>query len=132
MQYKIKSEIGPLRFVITHRPGIEHEYVTPKNLIEKIENNNSLIDNPDYLLFDDIIQTKKAQNEHYKLYEILHHFTGGNCYEFIDILKIVLSNEKVRNLLINECIELEDDLYNHSINSDQLNHFSMPHTLLVL
>ena len=36
MQYKIQSEINPLRFVITHKPGLEHNYVTPKNLIEKI------------------------------------------------------------------------------------------------
>ena len=54
MRYRVKSEIGPLRFVITHKPGIEHKYVTPRNLIEKIEKNNTLINNPDYLLFDDI------------------------------------------------------------------------------
>ena len=53
MQYKVNSEIQPLRFVITHKPGIEHEYVTPENLIEKIEKDNKLIDNPNYLLFDD-------------------------------------------------------------------------------
>ena len=53
MKYKVNSEIGPLRFVITHTPGIEHEYVTPKNLVEN---------NPDdYLLFDDIIQIQKAR-----------------------------------------------------------------------
>ena len=90
MQYKVKSEIGPLRFVITHKPGIEHRYVTPKHLIEKIEKNNTLINNPDYLLFDDIIQVEKAQQEHEQLYDILHHFTDGNCYEISDILKIVL------------------------------------------
>ena len=63
MQYKVQSEIGPLRLVITHKPGVEHSYVTPKNLIEKIQDNNALIDNPDYLLFDDIIQVNKAQEE---------------------------------------------------------------------
>ena len=74
MQYKVNSEIQPLRFVITHKPGIEHEYVTPENLIEKIEKDNKLIDNPNYLLFDDIIQVDKAQQEHQELYNILHHF----------------------------------------------------------
>ena len=34
MQYKVNSEIEPLRLVITHTPGLEHEYVTPENLIE--------------------------------------------------------------------------------------------------
>ena len=44
MEYKVNSEIGPLRLVLTHKPGIEHQYVTPKNLIEKIEHNDFLID----------------------------------------------------------------------------------------
>ena len=43
MQYKINSEIQPLRFVITHKPGMEHEYVTPANLIEKIEKENIVL-----------------------------------------------------------------------------------------
>ena len=90
MNYKVQSEIGPLRLVITHRPGVEHNYVTPKNLIEKIQKNGELVDNPEYLLFDDIIQVEKAQEEHRQLYTILHHFTDGNCYEFTDLLKIIL------------------------------------------
>jgi len=106
MQYKVNSEIRPLRFVITHSPGLEHDYVTPENLIEKIEYKNSLIENPDYLLFDDIIQVKKAQKEHRQLYDILHYSTDGNCYEFIDILKVVLQNDDTKLLLIKECIEI--------------------------
>jgi len=121
MQYKVQSEIGPLRFVITHKPGVEHNYVTPKNLIEKIQDNNSLIDNPDYLLFDDIIQVDKAQEEHRQLYDILHHFTDGNCYEFTDILKVVIKDDSVRKILIDECATLEQDLYNNTIDQDTLN-----------
>ena len=77
MQYKVNSEDGPLRFVITHSPGIEHDYVTPENLNENNDN---------YLLFDDLIQTDKSyRDEHRQLYNILHHFTDGNCFEFIDL-----------------------------------------------
>ena len=88
--------------MITHRPGIEHEYLTPKNLIES---------NPDYLLFDDIIQVKKAQEEHEQLYDILHYSTDGNCFEFTDLLKVVLSDSNVKNKMIDDCINLENDLY---------------------
>ena len=49
-----------LRFVITHSPGIEHDYVVSIN-----ENNDN------YLLFDDLIQTDKARDEHRQLYNIL-------------------------------------------------------------
>ena len=60
MNLNIRSEINPLRLVITHRPGNEHEYVTPANLVEKIEKENMIKDNPNYLLFDDIIYVPKA------------------------------------------------------------------------
>ena len=56
MDLNIKSEINPLRLVITHKPGIEHEYISPANLEEKIQIKNKLEDNPDYLLFDDLIE----------------------------------------------------------------------------
>ena len=121
MQYKVQSEIGPLRFVITHKPGIEHSYVTPKNLIEKIEDNNALIDNPDYLLFDDIIQVDKAQREHRGLYDILHHFTDGNCYEFTDILKIILEDNSIKESLIKDCANLEKELYDNNVDQEILN-----------
>jgi len=112
MKYKVNSEIGPLRFVITHTPGIEHEYVTPKNLIEN---------NPDdYLLFDDIIQVQKAREEHQQLYNILHYSTDGNCFEFIDLLKVVLSDSNIKNQLIDDCINLEKELYNNIINKTDL------------
>ena len=112
MKYKVNSEIGPLRFVITHSPGLEHEYVTPKNLIES---------NPiDYLLFDDIIQVQKAKKEHQQLYDILHYSTDGNCFEFIDLLKVILSDSNIKNELIDDCINLEKELYNRAIDKVDL------------
>ena len=132
MQYKVNSEIRPLRFVITHSPGLEHDYVTPENLIEKIEYKNSLIENPDYLLFDDIIQVKKAQKEHRQLYDILHYSTDGNCYEFIDILKVVLQNNDTKLLLIKECIELENSIYNNLIDKKVLEKLNIDELITAL
>ena len=64
MSLGIKSEIDPLRLVIIHKPGIEHEYITPSNLNQSIKTPDGLKDNPDYLLFDDIINVSRAKNEH--------------------------------------------------------------------
>ena len=111
MQYKVNSEDGPLRFVITHSPGIEHDYVTPENLNENNDN---------YLLFDDLIQTDKARDEHRQLYNILHHFTDGNCFEFIDLLKVVISDKQTKEKLITDCIKLEEDLYDSKIDRNIL------------
>ena len=120
MNNKIYSEVNPLRFVITHKPGIEHGYITPDNTIEKIQINGKLIDNPDFLLFDDIIQLKNAQKEHKEFHTILHCFTDGNTYEFSDLLNYILKDKSIKKHLIDECIDLELKNYNNQINSEDL------------
>ena len=120
MDLKIRSEINPLRLVITHKPGNEHEYITPKNLIEKVQKDSQIKDNPDYLLFDDIIYVPKAIEEHNSLYDILHHFTDGNCYELTDLLAVILKDDVIRNNIIKDCIDLDKNLYNHGIKKDKL------------
>ncbi|MBI65442.1 MAG: hypothetical protein CMG64_04035 [Candidatus Marinimicrobia bacterium] len=120
MNNKIYSEVNPLRLVITHKPGIEHSYITPDNIKEKIEINGKLKDNPNFLLFDDIIQLNKAQKEHKELYEILHHFTDGNAYEFTDLLNYIIKDNSIKSSLINECIHIELKSYNNSIDFKNL------------
>ena len=68
MDLNIRSEINPLRLVLTHRPGNEHEYITPENLIE---------DDSNYLLFDDIIYVPKAIEEH-KLFSLISLIEGSS------------------------------------------------------
>jgi arginine deiminase len=46
----VDSEVGTLRRVIVHRPGLEHTRLTPSNAAE--------------LLFDDVIWVKRAKEEH--------------------------------------------------------------------
>ena len=120
MSLSIKSEIDPLRLVIIHKPGIEHEYITPSNLSESIKTSDGLKDNPDYLLFDDIINVSRAKNEHNEIHNILHHFTDGNCYEFTDLLNVIIQDKNIKGKIINECIKLEKDLYNNPINIKDL------------
>ena len=59
MQVEIYSEIAPLKSVILHKPGEEHFFINPNNLNEWIPGNNKLINNPDYLLFDDLINHQR-------------------------------------------------------------------------
>jgi len=120
MQSSIRSEINPIRLVITHKPGDEHNFITPNNLKEEINNKSGTIPNPDYLLFDDLIYVTKAKEEHQELYNILHYFTDGNCYEFTDLLNIVISDNNIKNNLVDECINLEKDLYNNKIDRNLL------------
>ncbi|MBV9208170.1 MAG: arginine deiminase [Actinobacteria bacterium] len=50
MTFNVPSEVGQLRQVIVHRPGLELSRLTPQNVGE--------------LLFDDVLWTKRAQEEH--------------------------------------------------------------------
>jgi arginine deiminase len=50
VQMSVESEVGTLRKVIVHRPGLEHMRLTPTNAEE--------------LLFDEVIWVKRAQEEH--------------------------------------------------------------------
>ncbi len=50
MTFNVQSEVGQLRQVIVHRPGLELSRLTPRNVGE--------------LLFDDVLWAKKAMEEH--------------------------------------------------------------------
>jgi arginine deiminase len=50
LTHTVESEVGTLRKVIVHRPGLEHTRLTPTNAEE--------------LLFDDVIWVKRAKEEH--------------------------------------------------------------------
>jgi len=50
MSFGVHSEVGKLRKVLVHRPGLEHTRLTPSNAEE--------------LLFDDVLWVERAQQEH--------------------------------------------------------------------
>ena len=50
VSFSVESEVGTLRKVIVHRPGLEHTRLTPSNA--------------EALLFDDVIWVKRAKEEH--------------------------------------------------------------------
>ena len=50
MSLGVHSEVGPLRQVIVHRPGLELSRLTPRNVGE--------------LLFDDVLWAGRAKEEH--------------------------------------------------------------------
>ena len=51
MTFHVDSEVGRLRQVILHQPGLELSRLTPDNVRD--------------LLFDDILWAKRAREEHY-------------------------------------------------------------------
>ena len=57
MTLGVHSEVGRLRRVIVHRPGLEHSRLTPSNAEE--------------LLFDDVIWVARAKAEHDMFREVM-------------------------------------------------------------
>ena len=82
MKKNLVNEHDLLDCVIVHRPGSEHLEMTPKNLDSSDEKN--------YLLFDDIIDIRIAQQEHDCFTNIIKKFTGSDkCLELNSLLNDV-------------------------------------------
>ena len=57
MPFGVHSEVGRLRQVMVHRPGLEHTRLTPSNAGE--------------LLFDDVLWVARAKAEHDTFVEVM-------------------------------------------------------------
>jgi arginine deiminase len=77
MTFNVQSEVGQLRQVIVHRPGLELSRLTPRNVGE--------------LLFDDVLWAKKAKEEHDAFAEALRdkgvrvHYFGQLLGETLEL-----------------------------------------------
>ena len=90
MPVHVSSEIGHLRGVIVHSPGIELDAVTPGNRVE--------------YLYDDIIDSEQARREHQRFVAILERFTA--VYHVRELLADILANADARQLLIRETMDI--------------------------
>jgi len=66
MAFRVDSEVGRLRAVLVHRPGVEHSRLTPSNAAE--------------LLFDDALWVSRAKAEHDAFCEVMRE-RGVAVYE---------------------------------------------------
>ena len=81
MNLSIRSEIDKISKVIIHRPGWSHENMHPNHIQEYLSDGQL---NPNYLLFDDLIDTQLAVREHDRFTDIIKLFTGKeNCLDVV-------------------------------------------------
>ena len=72
MPIAVGSEIAPLKAVLVHRPGAEFDRMWPENVEPFVTNEQGLSsENPDYLLFDDLVLQPKLRAEHDALVSVL-------------------------------------------------------------
>ena len=91
MTFGVHSEVGKLRKVMVHRPGLEHTRLTPSNAAE--------------LLFDDVIWVKRAKEEHDAFAEAMRERGVEVFYAeelFAEALKEPAAREWVCDHVLNE------------------------------
>jgi arginine deiminase len=82
---RIDSEIGPLRHVITHRPGRELDRLTPSNIHA--------------LLFDDVPWASRARDEHDHFVDVLAS-RGATVHHFEDLLAGAVNTAEGRRFVL--------------------------------
>lgn len=89
MNLSVTSEIGNLRRVIVHRPGIEIARITPEN--------------KEALLFDDLLWVDRAQAEHDAFAGLMSE-RGAEVLYFEQLLADVLAEEAVREDVVSRVV----------------------------
>jgi arginine deiminase len=92
MSFHVDSEVGKLRQVILHKPGLELSRLTPTNV--------------DELLFDDILWSKRAREEHDAFAAALRD-RGVTVHYFEALLGEVLDNPKAREWVLDRVINAD-------------------------
>jgi arginine deiminase len=85
MGFHVDSEVGTLRQVILHRPGMELSRLTPSNV--------------ESLLFDDVLWAKQAKVEHDAFAEALRD-SGVEVHYFSELLSEVLQMKEGRAFVL--------------------------------
>jgi arginine deiminase len=83
--FSVQSEVGRLRQVIVHRPGLELSRLTPRNVGE--------------LLFDDVLWAKRAKEEHDAFAEVLRE-NGVRVHYFGQLLAETLELPEGRSFVL--------------------------------
>jgi arginine deiminase len=82
MPFGVHSEVGRLRKVMVHRPGLEHTRLTPSNAEE--------------LLFDDVLWVARAKAEHDMFAEVMRE-RGVEVFEAEELLAQALARPEARD-----------------------------------
>src|SRR5215471_9035919 len=82
MPFGVHSEVGKLRQVMVHRPGLEHSRLTPSNAEE--------------LLFDDVLWVRRAKEEHDAFCEVMRE-RGVEVFEAETLLAETLAKPEVKD-----------------------------------
>ena len=85
-EFGVHSEVGKLRKVIVHRPGLEMRRLTPGNCVE--------------LLFDDVIWARKARQEHDTFVDLMRDEFDIEVMRVHELLEDVVDDSEGRKYIL--------------------------------
>ncbi|HET6445087.1 MAG TPA: arginine deiminase [candidate division Zixibacteria bacterium] len=85
-EFGVHSEVGKLRKVIVHRPGLEMRRLTPTNAAE--------------LLFDDVIWARKARQDHDAFVDLMRAEFGVEVMRVHELLEDVVKDPEGRAYIL--------------------------------
>jgi arginine deiminase len=85
-EFGVHSEVGQLRKVIVHRPGLEMRRLTPSNAEE--------------LLFDDVIWARKARQDHDAFVDLMRAEFGITVWRVHELLRDVVDDPEGRAYIL--------------------------------
>jgi arginine deiminase len=88
--FHVDSEVGRLRQVIVHRPGLELKRLTPANAAE--------------LLFDDVLWVAEAQAEHDQFTSVLSD-RGVLVHDYADLLAQTMAVDEAREYMLDRVFD---------------------------
>ncbi len=88
--FRVDSEVGQLRQVILHRPGLELKRLTPGN--------------KDRLLFDDVLWVGRAQEEHDRFAEVLRE-RGVTVHLFGELLRQTVALPEAKKYVLDSIFD---------------------------
>ena len=89
-EFGVHSEVGKLRKVIVHRPGLEMRRLTPSNCQE--------------LLFDDVIWVRKARQDHNTFVDLMREEFGIQVFRVHELLEDVVADADGRAYILDRKI----------------------------
>jgi arginine deiminase len=93
-EFGVHSEVGKLRKVIVHRPGLEMRRLTPTNCQE--------------LLFDDVIWSRKARQDHDAFVDLMRAEFGVEVMRVHELLKDVVDDAEGRAYVLDHKITADE------------------------
>lgn len=91
--FHVDSEVGPLRRVLLHRPDLEMQRLTPSNCKD--------------LLFDDVLWTQRARQEHDAFAGALRD-RGVDVFYVADLLTEIVKDDVARRWVLDRAVDRRD------------------------